>query len=216
MNNNSVWDGNPKTAWFTILETYNTYYQIMTEFLNDKQLQLLEFVKEQHGAQVRKYIGTPYWEHPLSVAARVAKYEPTYGVEVSLGHDLFEDTACTFDQLFNKMIEIGYSREFSYDVCQYIKELTDVFTKENYPYLNRKKRKINEAKRLGQTSKVAQTVKYGDLIDNTSSIVEHDPEFAKTYLAEKKDLLNEMKSGNKYLYTECCRTLENALNQIEV
>lgn len=216
MRDNSVWNGDPRTAWFTILETYNTYYRMITDFLNDKQLQLLEFVKQQHGEQVRKYIGTPYWEHPLSVAKRVTAYEPTYGIEVALCHDLFEDTPCTFDQLFNKMIEIGYTREFSYDVGQYVKELTDVFTKENFPYLNRKKRKISEAKRLGQASSVAQTVKYADLIDNTSSIVEHDPNFAKTYLAEKKDLLDEMKSGNKELYAECCRTLERALNQIEV
>ena len=180
-------------------------YFILTDF----QVQLLEFVKEQHGQQKRKYTGGPYWEHPLAVAGKVF-FIDKLAIEGALCHDLFEDTSCNFDRLFNKMVEIGYERDYAYDVCRIVTELTDVFTKEAYPYLNRRKRKEAEAKRLGEISPIAQTIKYADLIDNTSSIVEHDEGFAKIYLTEKRDILRYMVKGNLNLFYECLSTLENA------
>ena len=36
---------------------------------------LLEFVKEQHGDQVRKFDNVPYWTHPLTVAEMVEHLE---------------------------------------------------------------------------------------------------------------------------------------------
>lgn len=182
--------------------------------LSNIQGKLLEFVIAQHGEQKRKYTFEPYWTHVLSVAEIVAVYEPR-GIEIALCHDLFEDTSCDFDRLYNKMIAIGYAPEHSYDTCTCVKKLTDVFTKEAYPYLNRLKRKENEAKRLGQISSISQSVKYADLIDNTGSITEHDKGFAKKYLQEKIQTLDQMRTGNIHLLIDCCSTLKNALKLVE-
>ena len=41
---------------------------------------------------------------------------------------------------------------------------------------------------------------HADLICNTSSIIEHDPDFAKVYMAEKKLLLDVLVDGDEGLY----------------
>lgn len=167
-----------------------------------RQALLLDFVKQKHSSQVRKYTGDPYYTHLENVARTVALYEDDL-YEIAICHDLFEDTDCDFNALYKKMIEIGYEGSFAYNVCTCVKELTDKFTKEDFPHLNRKKRKQNEAERLSTVSYKAQTVKYADLIDNTTSIVGSDPRFAKTYLEEKEIILNLMNKGNKELYFRC-------------
>lgn len=177
--------------------------------MTPQQEYLLDFVKLKHGDQKRKYTNEPYWNHVLSVASIVSKHEDGC-FEIALCHDLFEDTTCTFDQLYKEMIELNYSPEFTYNVCVCVKELTDKYTKEEYPYLNREVRKKNECDRLIQISYLSQTVKYADLIDNTSSIAKYDKDFAKIYLKEKEDILEVMDKGNKVLYQLCKNTLIEA------
>ena len=48
----------------------------------------------------------------------------------------------------------------------------------------------------------AKTIKLADLIDNTKSIVEHDPRFAKVYLEEKRLLLEVLKDGDETLWQQ--------------
>ena len=167
--------------------------------LNNKQKLLFEFVKTKHKDQVRKYTYEPYHTHLLSVAEIVSIYE-TGCVEIALCHDLFEDTNCTFNELYKKLSEIGYDMHTSYDICTCVKELTDVFTKEDYPHLNRAKRKENEANRLGKIRSISQSVKYADLIDNTISIFEHGKDFTEIYLKEKDAILKVMNKGNQSLF----------------
>ncbi len=50
--------------------------------------------------------------------------------------------------------------------------------------------------------KEAQTIKLADLISNTRSIMEHDEAFAKTYLVEKRLLLEVMDKGDATLMAE--------------
>jgi hypothetical protein len=50
--------------------------------------------------------------------------------------------------------------------------------------------------RLGKISASAKLIKLCDLIDNTRSITEHDPDFAVTYLREKADVLEAMGYGD--------------------
>jgi len=181
--------------------------------LTEKQFLLFDFVSEKHGGQKRKYTGDPYTEHLLSVAETVFRYDED-AVEIALCHDLFEDTNCDFNQLYKRMVEIGYDRRYAYETCTCVKELTDVFTHEAYPYLNRAKRKENEAKRLSTISSRSQTVKYADLIDNTSSIVQHDKGFAKTYLKEKERIIELMTNGNEELFRLCKYELVDATNNL--
>ena len=49
------------------------------------------------------------------------------------------------------------------------------------------------------SSNRAKTIKIADLIDNSKSILEHDPRFAVVYMAEKKALLNVLIGGDSLL-----------------
>lgn len=171
---------------------------------------LLDFVKLKHKGQVRKYTGEPYYNHCVEVAEIAINYvKGCY--EIALCHDLFEDTDCNFDMLHKELVSIGYNTNEAYEICTGVLELTDKFTKEDYSYMNRKKRKNAEAIRLGSVSAKSQSVKYADLINNTESIVENDPKFAKTYLQEKMVMLSLMNNGDKYLYQKAVQSLSESL-----
>ena len=177
--------------------------------LTDRQQKFLVFVKQKHEGQVRKYTGEPYYTHLLSVAETVSKVLPDYtlAVEIALGHDLLEDTDCTSLDLYRKLRSIGYGSTESAVISTGVVALTDVYIKDDYPDLNRKARKQLEAQRLGKIDFVAQTIKYADLLDNGSSIGQHDPGFAKVYLQEKADILAVMDKGDKGLFELCKKQL---------
>jgi hypothetical protein len=64
---------------------------------------------------------------------------------------------------------------------------------------DRKIRKAIDRNHLAGASARAQTIKLADLIDNSRSIVERDPDFAKVYLAEKRELLAVLTEGDETL-----------------
>ena len=179
--------------------------------LTKQQSELFEFVKGHHGDQVRKYTNEPYWHHLLDVAELTDQYVKDFGaIEIALCHDLLEDTECTWDLLREALLELSYNETQATLIADFVVHLSDHYTKEAYPQLNRARRKLFEAARLGATPYICQSVKYADLIDNTKSIVEHDHGFAKVYLSEKRDILRLMTRGNSDLFIECCYTLRSA------
>ncbi|MEQ9266561.1 MAG: HD domain-containing protein [Balneolaceae bacterium] len=170
--------------------------------LTERQKELLQFVKDSHGDQKRKYTGEPYWNHVYSVAEIISEYD-IKGIEIALCHDLFEDTDVQMPELLKFLTQSGYSNEEAQFIVNGVNDLTDIFTKENYPKLNRKDRKKLEAERLGKVNSLSQSVKYADLIDNTRSLSEHDKGFAKVYLSEKRQMLDQMRRGNCDLLLRC-------------
>jgi hypothetical protein len=88
------------------------------------------------------------------------------------------------------------------------------FIKEDYPTLNRKERKANECKRLSTISYKSKSVKYADLIDNTSSIAKYDKDFAEVYLKEKEEILKVMNNGNQALFLLCKEVLSESINNL--
>lgn len=168
-----------------------------------------ELATELHGTQKRKYSGDPYVTHTI----RVANTVKTYGgddamIYAALLHDVLEDTPTTESDLISLLIntkELNLSEVK--DVVNLVKELTDVYTTNNYPGTNRKGRKELEALRLGKVSPRAQTIKYADLLDNSEDILRNDPKFAKVYLKEKRDILKYMDRGNTSLYKKCLESL---------
>lgn len=143
-----------------------------------------DFANEAHEGQVRRYTHEPYFNHVYSVAQRLKEFtDDEEMIAAALLHDTVEDTEVTIEDIY----EI-----FGIAIAEMVYDLTDHFTKENYPKLNREKRKFLEAKRMGRTSSKTKLIKLCDLADNTSSIVEHDPGFARVYFKEKAILLEEM------------------------
>lgn len=168
-----------------------------------KQLRLLAWVKAMHGDQKRKYTGEPYCVHLVAVGKMAEDHGVYMGMEIGLCHDLLEDTPVTFNQLFYKLEKLGYNYEQCIHISIGVFSLTDHYTKENFPHLNRKKRKQLESERLWCIPTYAQTVKYCDTIDNLSTIVERDPGFARVYIKEKNYMLVAMDRGNKDLFHKC-------------
>ena len=144
-----------------------------------------EFGRKKHEGHVRKYTGGPYFdEHCIPVAEAVQDAGGSEDMVIAaLLHDTVEDTDTT-------VAEVGAA--FGAGVSGLVAELTDVYTHEAYPDLNRAARKKLEADRMASASPQAKMIKYYDMKDNTSSITEYDPGFAKVYLAEKEYLLKKM------------------------
>lgn len=181
-----------------------------------RQSKLLEFVITAHGEQKRKYTNLPYWTHLVSVAEIVSKYKSILGIEIALCHDLLEDTKYTASEVWDFLASIGYDHEDQIIIGHCVLHLTDQFTSEAHPELNRATRKKLEADRLTQIPANAQTVKYADIIDNTSSIVQYDPDFAKVYLKEIQAKIYKMDKGDPELYKRCLETVEGAVKKLEL
>ena len=150
------------------------------------------FAVEAHGDQKRKYTGEPYVTHCVEVAKIVQ--EVGGDVEMicaALLHDVLEDTPVSYDEL--NAAKYG----FNFGICQLVLWLTDVSRPEDG---NRATRKTLDREHIAKAPARAKTIKLADLISNSSSIVQHDPKFAKTYLQEKRLLLDVLKDADKGLW----------------
>jgi (p)ppGpp synthase/HD superfamily hydrolase len=153
-----------------------------------------------HGDQKRKHTGEPYVAHLAEVALTLAHHG--FGEDVVIAailHDTLEDTNLRPDEI---------SEAFGEKVTKLVLEVTDVYTPDAYPTLNRKVRKANEVERLSKISFEGKSIKLADLLSNTRSIREHDPEFAKVYLREKRELLKVMGGGHMELRYYAERSVE--------
>jgi (p)ppGpp synthase/HD superfamily hydrolase len=142
------------------------------------------FATQAHTGQKRKYTGDDYIVHPIAVAELVRERGGSENqIMAALLHDTIEDTSVEY---------MDVERSFGIGVAKLVLELTDYYTHERFPEKNRAERKKLEADRLARVSDEAKLVKLCDMIDNTSSITEHDPGFAKVYLVEKAHLYDVM------------------------
>lgn len=138
---------------------------------------------------VRKYTNDPYIVHPLAVATLVGEHGGTEAmICAALLHDVLEDT---------KVTEATLRTEFGHEVTDLVVWLTHVEVPGNRAF-----RKVSECKRLHCAPAEAQTIKLADLLNNASSILEHDPKFAKVFLGELRDLLMFLTKGDPELWAE--------------
>jgi (p)ppGpp synthase/HD superfamily hydrolase len=176
--------------------------------------QAKQFAHEAHDSinQRRKYTHEPYWIHTDEVAQIVADVGGTQDMICAAHlHDVVEDVT-----LLNPIYDLfAIGNLFGANVAKLVTELTDVYTKEAWPNLNRVKRKKLECERVSKISLAAKTIKLADFLSNTKSIVQYDPDFAVTYLKEKIAMLPYLKEGHADLWnrcnnqvTEACQTLK--------
>lgn len=138
------------------------------------------FAADAHSSigQLRKYTGEPYIVHPAAVASLV---EGAGGDDAMVAaawlHDVVEDTPVTLTEIHEK---------FGPDVGTLVGWLTDVSKPEDG---NRAARKKIDLMHISQAPARAQAIKLADLIDNSRSIIQHDPDFSVVYLGEKEKML---------------------------
>lgn len=149
------------------------------------------FAREVHKDQRRKYTGNPYADHlaevagiAMSVGWHVAQIHPDVLMAVCWLHDSMEDQGVSHGTLVDR---------FGCAVADGVRWLSDM------EQGNRAARKAASRLRLASAPHWVQTIKVADLISNTSSIVQHDPQFARVYLEEKRLLLDVMTKADARL-----------------
>lgn len=157
--------------------------------LTNLEIRAKDFATRAHEGQARKYTGEPYINHPAAVAALVRSVPHTPEMLAAAWlHDTVEDCGVTLAEVRSL---------FGAGVADLVECLTDVSKPEDG---NRAARRAIDRAHTAQASPQAKTIKLADLIDNTRSIVQFDPAFAKTYLAEKRLLLTVLREGDPTLW----------------
>jgi (p)ppGpp synthase/HD superfamily hydrolase len=154
------------------------------------------FAQLAHEGQLRKYSKEPYIVHPEAVAELVRSVGHTE--EMLAGawlHDVVEDTPVSIDDIH---------REFGAIVGSLVSDLTDVSKPSDGNRARRKALDLRHSERAGPQDK---TIKLADLIDNSKSIVRHDPSFARVYMREKAALLDVLREGDPELHERARRIL---------
>jgi len=154
--------------------------------------------------QKRKYTGEDYIHHPCEVASiiRMLNFSDEM-IAAAYLHDVVEDT-----QIPLSLIE----SEFGKCIATLVEGLTDVSKPEDG---NRAIRKEIDRQHTAKQSAACKTIKLADLISNSKSILQHDRDFAKVYLKEKKLLLEVLKEGDEVLWEEASRIVEQGLKEID-
>lgn len=162
-------------------------------------------VLNNHGelGQRRKGSNEPYTKHLSEVARLVAE---NGGDEAQVAaawlHDVVEDTPIPLSHI---------KTVFGPDVANLVDELTDQFTKQNYPGLNRRQRKAKEMERLSKISDRAKTIKYADFVSNLESVSVLGPNFGEVYTQEVAGALKCMEGGHQGLRSAALAAVGRAL-----
>lgn len=138
--------------------------------------------------QKRKYSGEPYFTHPEQVC-KILESMGEVDQEIlaaALLHDVLEDVF----PLKPNCGPLQIKALFGDRVLDMVYDLTDVFTHENFPSINRAERKNLEAERISKINDDSLKIKLADMIHNTGDIAKNDPEFASVYFREKRKIID--------------------------
>jgi (p)ppGpp synthase/HD superfamily hydrolase len=172
--------------------------------LNDLIFRAREFARERHFSQARRYTGEPYFVHLEEVAGLVERAGLSEtAIAAAWLHDVVEDQGVPLQTIVD---------HFGQDVLAMVVKLTDTPPR---PGINRDGRKAIDRQRLYEASPEVQGIKCADLISNTSTIVKHDPGFARRYLPEKRAILDVLTSAPAPLRDQAWQSLLDAERQLE-
>lgn len=165
----------------------------------DLERRALAYATAAHGSidQRRKWTNEPYIVHPIAVAEIVKTVPHTSQmIAAALLHDVIEDTSVTARDIFEN---------FGPNVARLVDWLTDVSKPSDG---NRAARKAIDLAHIAQAPPEAKTIKLADLIDNTPTIKERDPNFWKVYRREKLALLEVLLDGDATLWERAAAQCE--------
>lgn len=161
--------------------------------------------------QKRKYGGANYWVHTDRVANALKEAGESEEVQAAGHlHDVLEDVSDK-NADYN---EVAMRREFGDVITNLVLEVTNVYTKENYPNLNRAKRKHLEHDRLKKISKEGKSIKLADIADNVEGVIDNDAGFGKVFVLEKTQLLVYLREGNDTLYKKATRAVADEIAKL--
>ncbi|WP_247455277.1 HD domain-containing protein [Bradyrhizobium sp. 174] len=186
----------------TLSSDYNRHREpdVMSDLINRAR----EFARAKHAEQLRNYTGLPYFTHLEEVAGLVERAGLSeFAVAAAWLHDSVEDTDTTVAEVTSL---------FGMAVAILVNVLTDTPPAEG---LNRDRRKAMDRARLAIAPWEAQGIKCADLVSNTSTIVKHDPGFAKRYLPEKRAILEVLTRAPPALRDPAWASLIDAERQLE-
>ena len=174
-----------------------------------------QYADEAHGDQRRKYTPERYIVHPIRVMELCKEHEEDVHIlAAALLHDVLEDTPVSEEELYH-FLEENMGKTSAKKTLDYVVELTDVYTKEDYPHLNRRQRKEKEHKRLQKVSPQAQSIKYADITDNCIEIVRYDTAFAPLFLRECQHALDGLHKGNQALRKRAVEIVSAGLENLQ-
>jgi len=156
-----------------------------------------DLAAEAHAGQTRGHglEDVPYLEHPRAIAARVAALEGSTPAMVAAAwlHDTIEDTPTTAAEIAERV---------SPEVAEIVGWLTDKYTKEAHPDLNRKARKERERQRLAGAPVEARTLKLLDRLSNLVDMRGATAGFQRLYADESEALLGALAGTHAELEDE--------------
>ena len=167
--------------------------------------QARQFATHAHGQadQRRKYTSEPYIVHPAAVAELVRSVcHDEEMLAAAWLHDTVEDTVTTLQDI---------EASFGSGVARLVAMLTDSDPPEE---ANRAARKRAHFRHTATASPAAQTIKLADIIDNTRSIVQFDPDFARIYLVEKRVQITRLQAGDAHLWQQANAIIEQGIAQL--
>lgn len=161
-----------------------------------------------HGAmdQRRKYVNTPYIEHPHAVATLVASHfspieneaeHNTYeAIAAAWLHDVVEDTGITIE---------GLKEDFPSPVAEIVRFVTkpSPFKGETRGEHTRRTNRM-----LADSPIAAQTIKAADILDNTRTLAERAGANGLPYLLSKRAQLDVLHRAPESLRKLCQATLD--------
>jgi (p)ppGpp synthase/HD superfamily hydrolase len=158
-------------------------------------LEAIDFIKDQHKGQFRRFTLAPYWIHPIRTAVLVMKYKESHKIDelviAALLHDTVEDCGLSLEYIKEKYGELVHNlvQELTSD-----KELSKGDLKLGY---------LSE--KMGKMSTWGLVIKLCDRLDNVSDFLFTPNEFIKKYKFETKAIL---------YHVEASRELTNTHNAI--
>ena len=167
----------------------------------------LKFATVAHAGQLRKYTNEPYIGHPIAVAEIVRSVPHTEAMVIAaLLHDVAEDCDVSLDEI---------AREFGDEVAELVGWVTNQSKPEDG---DRATRKAIDRAHIAAAPPAAKTIKLADVIDNTATAAERDPEFWKVYRLEKLALLEVLKDGSKELWMtaerQCSASMSDGMGKL--
>jgi len=172
------------------------------------------FARQAHGDQLRKFADEPYINHLVRVMETCKQYSSDIAIlSAALLHDVLEDTTVTRAEIKTFLLPLLNEKK-AIHTLKLVEELTDIYTKQQYPEWNRRKRKSKEAERLSKTSSEAQTIKYADIIDNSLDIKDAETDFARVFLFECRILVKVMTRGDSRLHERAVETVQRCIEEL--